>query len=659
MTARYLRGNQGTETPTNLVFFDTECHSHQLASDASKRILSLRLWCATYVRLENDKPTRRKEAYGDDWASFWDFVDQCASEDRCTWLFAHNLGFDLTQLHFWHLLDLEYFTTKPLLRKPTPDGQPGGVSWIGKLCLENHPTFMQVRYGLKTFRMVDTCNYWPKSLGKVGLDVGIPKGEMPAWDAPANDWLQYCKSDVAIIEKAICDLLIQWRREDCGVFQVTAPMLAMQNFRHKCDVRTPDGKDVDIVCEPDSPAHDLERAAYYGGRIQCFQIGEIHGKLFKVDCNSLYPYVMRNNLFPRRLVRTQNGISPDNLRRESKCFSVVAQVSIRSRDCTYPVRIDGRQYHCKGKFFTSLCGAELQRGLDSGHVNTITEVQFYSMSYLFRGWVDYWHNRKISESEKGKASTGEREFAKLILNSLSGKFAQHGKRWIDRPGRIPLEKWGAFIEIDQKTGKPIVCRGVGGNYQMLTDDGEPAHSFPLISAYITSYAREYMRWVIGVAGEENCYYMATDSLIVNAEGYMNMILEDLIHPTQLGKFKVEGQANYCKIVGPTYYEFGDKTVASGIVGRYAKAEDDGRVPELFEQLVNIIASGPKDDIIVTQFDKPNLRPDIRGILDSNNRWTPYRLSHDDDFTDRVLVPPHSGYCSSGKQGDRILLVSDV
>lgn len=637
---RYLKRNQGTEAPSNMIFFDTESWIRPLEGKIKGSSLSLRLWTAIRVRLEKGKITRRKVAYGYDSESFWQFVFAHSDTQRTTWIFAHNLSHDLTQVRFWHKLDDQTFTVQPIYSKSKRTDGSFAKSWQGKLCLDMHPTFMQIRSGRRKFKLVDTCNYWPKSLLLIGKGFGLEKGSLPTVVNSDQFWLEYCIRDSEVIEKAITEMVITWTKENCGVFQMTAPSLAMTNFRHSCDVLTPNGASVDIVPTGGTVATALERECYFGGRFQAFYIGERWGKFYQIDCNSLYPFVMRNHNYPRRFMFYEERPNVERIKLATDAYGMCARVFINSRYSTFPVRIDGRQYHCNGKFWTSLCGPELERAIRTCSVDSLSTVQFYSIAPIFRSWVDYWYQRKVRASRHFDNRPGDYEFSKLILNSLSGKFAQNTIRWTDRIDKIPVVRWGGYVASESGEASYSRFRGVGGNCQELTKEGEPEHAFPAISAYITAYAREYMRDVICVAGDRNVYYMATDSLIVNDIGLTNLQNEGYIHPYELGKFKIEREASYVSICGSNNYTFGETKTLSGPIAK-ARTDPDGILrADLWDQLPNIIATGPRDDILIRETTLMPSSADNKGIIGEDGWWNPYRITDDIYFTDR---PRRGGY----------------
>lgn len=659
MPPTYLSRNKGTETPSSLFFVHTEHISIPHPVDINKRSLAFRCFSASRVRLEKGKIRNRESISGVSAGHFWDFLWSTSSKERCSWLFATQLIHHLTKLDFWKLLESNAITLEPLpSKRPSTTGKPS-VSWAGKLCLEDRPAFAVCRTGLSTYRMVDTANYWPSGIENIAEDEGIAILKEPEQDASVEEWQEHANNRVQIIESSVINLISKWRAEQCGTFQMTAAMLSMTNFRHTCTIRTGAKDKIDIVCMPNHKSHILEREASFGASPQCFYIGERNHKVFHIDCNSLYPHVMRENCFPRRFVRYQEGMTQNELGSSAKCYGMVARVLIGSSSEDFPCRIDGKQHNVTGEFWATLCGPELQRAIATKSICRIGTAQLYSVAPLFRKWVDTWHDRKIAASPGLGGKRGDYEFAKLILNSLSGKWIQRGRQWRDKPGIVPLVNWDAWPEYSADTKKWQKCRGVGGNTQILTDDEEPRHSFPLIYAYITAHAREYMRKVIAVAGRENCYYMATDSLILNEEGYNKLSEFDYLHETQLGKFKLKGEYSSCVIHGSNWYELDGVQVASGLLGASLASGNDGSYVEIVERVGTLIRKRATSEIGVETVKVPIPIPERRGTIGLDGRWSPYHVK---DWTnpaqcsaDRVF---HRAYSLDKKEG-HTLLVLDV
>lgn len=662
MAGHYLKTNKGTEAPSNLIFVQTHSIVDPKRSTPATMRHTLSCWSARRIRLEGSQTTRVAVASGTTADEFWQFVDRHSDAQRRTWIFGEDIAGQMKLLGFLKLLDSDYFTLKPLVRKDRFGHPTGQKSWNGKFVVDTRVTFIQCRRESRKYVIVDTNNYWPCGLETVAESLGVYCRRVEHGTADTVLYTQWCENRCEAVAAAVVSLITEWVKEQCGVFQMTAASLSFTHWRHTCNIRVPGRECVDFVCEPDAPHHKMERAAYYGGRIQPFTIGEVAGPLYHVDVNSLYPHVMREHSFPRRYIRREHGPRPERLLDSLSVYGCVAEVLIRTRNATYPIRIDGRQFHCNGCYWSTLCGPELRRALQSGVVDKVGWVQYYSVAPLFRDWVGYWYRRKLDAIRKGPAGRGELSFVKAILLSLSGKYAQKGRRWLDSPGTVAAERWGGWSELLADPGNDLGVhsrvrptrerddtgdtrivrqwRGIAGHAQFLDESREPGHAFPVVSAYITAHGREYMLTLIECAGECNVHYMATDSLIVNQRGFSRLKRAGYIHPDKIGLLKVKGRHDRGEIFGANHYEMDGELTAAGWLTLTTTDPSGVEVCEVWDRGISVIASGPTDDIAVRRMPVGPYVPDLKGSLDKSGRWTPYRLSFDPEFTDK---PPKPGY----------------
>lgn len=631
---RYLKGNAGTEGPTSLLFFDSESWQPKPVPGTARREMSLRLWVAAYVRREGN--TFRAPVYhrGTGPKEFWALVDRLSDWKRPLWAFAHNLGHDLTQLRFWDELESWRYTAGPVEREPDPDTGKPRRPWRGRLCLEGRPTFLVVRGRRGCLKLVDTGNYWPSKLATVGERFGLDKLPMPAWDAPESDWWDYCQRDVDVCRVAVTELLRFWLAEDCGTFQVTAPMCAMQHFRHTAPARSPDGRAVNIVLEDDSPARACERAAYMGGRIEPFYLGTHKGPVYYLDCNSLYPHVMARELYPRARTRRADGCTPARLLGYLHALGAVADVKIRTgpSEESYPVKSNGVQVHACGTFWTTLPGPELWRALENGHVAEVGECHLYSVAALFRGWADHWCERKQQAQAAG--DQGQAELCKLIVNSLAGKFGQRGEWWVDAPERAPRKAWGVTFRTDLVRGTQVQYRYVAGHTQKKTPGKEPANAFPAISATVTSHAREYMRRAFSALPAGSLLYTATDSIVTTEDGYRALCEGGWVDETRTGAFRLEGVYGEVEICGPNWYRVDDWWTCSGMHGRATKGSDGAFYCEVWDHLPTLLHRNPDGRCGITTYKLRDLVPTQKNEPAGDGWRKPSRFSPDCEFSDR-------------------------
>ena len=147
------------------------------------------------------------------------------------------------------------------------------------------------------------------------------------------------------------------------------------------------------------------------------------------------------------------------------------------------------------------------------------------------------------------------------MASLYGKFGQNGRKWIE-DGRYewpyPVEGWAC---PDPNKGA-VRLRNRLGRVQRLATDGESENSIPIIAAEITAHARVWLWELITQAGQENVYYVDTDSLIVNASGLSR--LQPHINNAALGGLKCEGVSDYSVFNAPKDYLFAGETRIKGV-----------------------------------------------------------------------------------------------
>jgi hypothetical protein len=183
-------------------------------------------------------------------------------------------------------------------------------------------------------------------------------------------------------------------------------------------------------------------------------------------------------------------------------------------------------------------------------------------------------------------------------------------------------------------------RGIAGHTQYLATDNDPRHSFPAITAFITSYAREYMYHIIAQLPEGSVYYSATDSLFVAPRGLKRMRQLGLIHPTAIGKFKIKGHYKRGEVYGANYYERDGEIVAAGWAKGPPRPVGEHDMCEVWERLPGVVSRGPTEEVHVSKMPIGPYRPDRKGNILRDGTWQPYRLSADPDFTDQ---PKAGGY----------------
>lgn len=582
MPWHYLRGNKGCYQPQSMIFFDTETESHEHPTAPGKRIEQFRLGCATRLRREKGRITRRKSIVFWDTDDFWRFVIGFTRPREVVWVFAHGIGFDLRVVGWRGKIDsgeLKLVRRSRSIRQPV-GGNVNIKHRTALIVLDDPPTIVD-SYTLDscTIRFVDTRNYWRCSLADIGEQIGVPKLEMPEPWSDQSAWLEYCKRDCDIVEHAVLKLCNWHQQHDMGVWKPTAAGMSMQVYRHRlCKHK--------IVIHDQDEIKSLERDAYFGGQVETYYFGHIDkpehersgflfdkfdidcprptGPIHQLDVNSLYPSVMRDNLFPIRLGAwhtDEKGTAGDPVILGPNC---IGDVWIESPCGAFPVRMRGGVKYASGSFRACLAGPELARAVRLGYVKRVYRWAWYELAPIFTHFVDYfWALRWQCRTERDAVGEG---LCKLILNSLYGKFAQKSASWVNRPETSVPEPWSNWSKIDATEKTIRKFRSLGTLCQEQVQSGNAADSFIAISAFVTSYARERMRVLREIAGQHNVYYQAVDSLYVSDLGLQRLKEAGQIDNRELGSLRHDATGETADFLGGGYYRVGSRWVRSSVFG---------------------------------------------------------------------------------------------
>lgn len=292
------------------------------------------------------------------------------------------------------------------------------------------------------------------------------------------------------------------------------------------------------------------RKAYKGGRCEVY-IRE--GKnLFKYDVNSMYPYVMKNFLYPAgRMIKITNkkeidiyintlkyiGILKVNIKAPNQHIPYLVYKDININKLIAPI----------GIWFDYITTFEYQEATKRGYEIDILKAYLYSKKEnYFKDYIDYYYNIKTNNNGSKK------QIAKLMLNSVYGKFAQ--KRTY--PKIYTLEE---LIEKDLslKDFKPL------GSKMYIRDETSfyDRKINPILAIFVTAYARhilyEGIENILNQGG--NIYYADTDSIITNIKLDNNFICD-----TELGKWKLEEKIKKYIGIEPKLYITNKNIKAKGI-----------------------------------------------------------------------------------------------
>jgi hypothetical protein len=613
--AHNIPGNKSNESPQSCIWVDTETIATDIGNETERHTLDFGMACH-----------RRRTVNGvwgqPDWITFktrpefWDWLESKTRAKTRLTVFAHNGAFDLPVLDAFSILpDRGWKITRAVV-----DAPPIDISW---------------RQANKTIRFIDTLNIWRMPLSALGKSVGLRKLRMPRLEEHPARHLAYCRRDVKVIMRACLkwfDFLVD---NDLGGFRSTLAGQAFGSYRHRFMKHK-------ITIHNSEQALALERDSYVGGRTECFKLGRHTGEFYYIDVNSMYPSVMKDNLYPHRLSGYYTIVDDEDLSYWRNRYALVCDVELETDVPDYPLSYGGKLVFPVGKFRVSLAGPEFWRAYDAGHVKRVYAAAVYHQADIFTEFVDYFYNKRLMAKRAGDEVSSYSY--KILSNSLYGKFGQRGrrfekigecnanivsiKRMIDGDEAslrrmLQGSRYPRIVKLAAKVVADSTIRKFGGIVQEWIAEGESFNSFPAISSYVTSYARIILADAINLAGRGNCYYCDTDSLVVNRQGWES--LTHLVDQDRLGAWGLDTVLESIVLHGPKDYVFDGKVVIKGVKSSATWLSADTVSQDMFLGFRSLIREDSLDAPLVKRIIKKQRRVYTKGTPDTDNNILPLEI----------------------------------
>lgn len=279
----------------------------------------------------------------------------------------------------------------------------------------------------------------------------------------------------------------------------------------------------------------VERSSY-GGRCECFFLGEVQGPIYQYDVNQLYSFAAMSCPVPVEFIGDITGYAM--ARSPSGMWDMAADVQIETSVPIYPYRAAGEHgdrgnplvIYPVGNFRTFLAGPELQLAAECGHIKEIYFASEYRTEKVLKEWaLRMW-------SLRGKSEGAMKKVVKGISLSLYGKFGQRLREWSPDadeipPGDMDVGDWYTAGRDGGVNRHRVLC----GQCATEITGGYVGQSSPPISAWINSFGRLHLQRLINEAG--GCYYCDTDSLWVDREGHLALQGSQWVG-TELGQLRL-------------------------------------------------------------------------------------------------------------------------
>lgn len=456
-----------------------------------------------------------------------------ATKDRLC-IYAHNGGkFDF------------FFMMKALREKYGATGLK--LSTIGSRIVkitvgENKPAIVRGKRSsqfVALFELRDSYALIPKRLADIGV-----KDEIDIWlmhrdkrEANKEEIIRYLRQDCTGLRVAVCDFLDLYPRK--LTLASTAFAVLKEQFGVK-SIKTNEDFDREY------------RNYYFAGRVQYFELG----KLGRNDGKTRYQMADINSAFPAAMLDshffcTNPEISktiPDDEFSKLRSFYHIRAKSYGA----LPVRRNGIHFpKITGDFFCS--GWELFKGIELGLIELIKvyKVTTPFETQTFRDYIEYHYElKRTAETES------ERNFAKLFLNTVYGKFSQDTYKFRDvrltevweKPNPKPIRMMdNTMLKVSYSKHYDDLGSGISYWSKPSNIEGqEKPVTFinVLTAASITGKVRATMMEALYHA--KNPIYCDTDSII--AEDVSTLPITD-----KLGDWGIDGSFDQIFVGGKKLY----------------------------------------------------------------------------------------------------------
>lgn len=449
--------------------------------------------------------------HGNDISSFFTRLERFKKSET---IYFHNLKFDGSFIIVW--------AVKRGFK--IVDSLTGAGNEI-EICISDMGQFYYIYYSFKrgkktvTIRILDSLKIINASVSRIAHDynVGTVKGECdynlnrPEGYTPTNEEIDYCYTDCVIIMRALLKLRSQ--NYQFGK-RMTAGSVAFNTYRDSFRNKFAFN---DWFPKLSNEVDSFLRTAYRGG--YSFLNPTYKGTQqpsYVYDINSMYPFMMTHYPLPYGEPIFFSG--EPNPTEETPLFIVQISLDFTLKpghfaciQLKHNLGFNAVEYletsNCETPLLT-VTNVDLEQIFFNYDVENLT----YYNGYYFRakkGMFDDYINFYITLKQNSQGA--ERALAKLMLNSLYGKF-----------GTNPHRRSKQVTIMDDK---------ITFNY---SDVEETDSVYVPVAIFVTSYGRRYIQQAAYTAGS-TFIYCDTDSLHCTTE-QSNIWIDS----KELGAYKMEG-----------------------------------------------------------------------------------------------------------------------
>ena len=483
----YLKTNERDWTPAHVIFFDTET---EVVPGTEPELNRLIWWHARSVvrRLSKHRDVSTSDGHGTTGAELVEWIEQAIVGHKSTWLYAHNLAFDLT-------------TTNLIMRLVRRGWE------VTDFATSDRSPFFRLSKGTRRLVVTDSWSWLPDALERIGKAIGKRKPPLPADVSDTKALAKRCRADVDILATAICQLMDWWDTERLGNWSITGASCGWNTFRHLTPAKS-------FLIHPDRDGVEHDRLAVRGGRRDAWRIGTFrHGPYVELDFVNAHPTLAAHLPMPCRRMRFGTA---DEWRDDwvlAPTIGTIARCVVRTNEPRYGVTVAGQVWYPVGTFETVLAGPELAMARDRGELVKMIDGHPHYLSMAMSRWARWVLD--VAEGRDENAPPVARIAAKSWGRSVVGKFAARTHHLVDKHP-TPYGGFGMTIGWDATRDCRMKWVRLDGTEWQWAQDQWSENAYPAVLAWIESHLRVRLATVIDQLPEGALISCNTDGVIIDA-----------------------------------------------------------------------------------------------------------------------------------------------
>lgn len=593
MNGHWLRRNDTARQPNSWIVFDCEARRAATRVGETQTFrLAVGEWRWRYA---NDCPWEKPErAEFESPADLWRWVAGRFRHQERTVVVAHNIAYDLRVSNaVAELAELGWEAEPPMIA----DGR----------------VLFRFRYKRRRLVCVDSMNWWPAGLAKVGEALGLPKLELPDDDDTPGAWWARCHRDVDILSEA-WGRLVDWiGHADLGTWKPTGAGQAMTVFRHKHMTHR-------ILVHSDAAGREAEREAAWCGRAEAWRHGTLSGGPFvEWDMTTAYCRVMEECDVPVQLVRHTAGARLWGRAVAVSGQAGIARVKVSTETPVVPHRGPEGVSWPVGTFETTLWDHELALVDETGGTWEFLEGWIYRTAPALAEFARWC--RAHLDADAGAVDPVIALAVKHFTRAIVGKFGSRYWEWehfgpAPEPG-LALFRWSEKARPERTLGLFL-----GGEWYVQGPMVDSETSVPQVWSWIQAETRVRLWRLMCAAGLDEVAYCDTDGVIVTPTGSRNLAAADLPG--------VRPKAEYAdlEILGTRQLIQNGRLKAAGIPKGAVRAGGTKWVADVWTQPATALLHGETDRVTIRRRTFRLVGNDHRRIRVDGGTTEPVRVGED-------------------------------